>query len=295
MLSVHDLTKHYGKKVALQGVSFTLENGVYGLLGPNGAGKSTLIGLLTLNLRPTAGTVLWNNVPVTQIQRSYRQQLGYMPQQQTLYPGMTAGEYLDYMATLKGIKKAEAKAAIERSLEQVALGSFRNQKIRTFSGGMKQRLMLAQAVINKPSLLILDEPTAGLDPRQRIAIRNLIAELALDSIVLIASHVVSDVDLISREILLLKEGKLHRKASPQALYHELQGYVREIEISPSAAPALMKNCAVSVLRQETDTVWIARVIARPGEMLEGTIVHPTLEDVYLSFFGETQDVEADLL
>lgn len=295
MLTVQGLTKHYGTKAALRDVSFTLENGVYGLLGPNGAGKSTLIGLLTLNLRPTAGEILWDRVPVTQDPRRYRKLLGYMPQQQALYPGLTAWEYLDYMAALKGMKKAAAAAAITKALERVGLSSFRDQKIRTFSGGMKQRLLLAQAVLNKPTLLILDEPTAGLDPRQRIGIRNLIAELAKDSTVLIATHVVSDVDLISREILLLKEGTLIRKASRQALCKELKGRVREIEIAASAAPDLMRQHSVSALRQETEESWIARIVIKTGEPPIGAEAPPSLEDVYLSFFGETQDVETDLL
>ena len=262
MLTVQGLTKHYGKKAALRDVSFTLEKGVYGLLGPNGAGKSTLMGLLTLNLRPTGGEIFWNHIPVAQNQRSYRKQLGYMPQQQALYPGLTAWEYLDYMAALKGMKKRAAEAEMKRSLEQVGLSSFRNQKIRTFSGGMKQRLLLAQAVLNKPALLILDEPTAGLDPRQRIGIRNLISELAQESTILIATHVVPDVDLISREILLLKEGELIRKASRQALCRELQGRVREMTIPASGAFALMKESIVSALRQETEGEWIARIVMK---------------------------------
>lgn len=294
MLSVQNITKRYGKKTALRDVSFTLEKGVYGLLGPNGAGKSTLMGLLTLNLRPTSGNILWNDVPVSQARRHYRQQLGYMPQRQALYPKMTAGEYLDYMAALKGMKKAEANTAINASLERVGLSPYRTRRIRTFSGGMKQRLLLAQAVLNRPSLLILDEPTAGLDPRQRVAFRNLIAELAMDSTVLIATHVVSDVDLISREILLLKDGRLLRKATPNDLFQELLDQVREVEIAPSDAPAFMKNHSVSMLRQQSETAWVARVITRPGETLIGTPVRPTLEDVYLSYFGEQQDVEADL-
>ena len=295
MLTVQGLTKHYGKKAALRDVSFTLEKGVYGLLGPNGAGKSTLMGLLTLNLRPTGGEIFWNHIPVAQNQRSYRKQLGYMPQQQALYPGLTAWEYLDYMAALKGMKKRAAEEEMKRSLEQVGLSSFRNQKIRTFSGGMKQRLLLAQAVLNKPALLILDEPTAGLDPRQRIGIRNLISELAQESTILIATHVVPDVDLISREILLLKEGELIRKASRQALCRELQGRVREMTIPASGAFALMKESIVSALRQETEGEWIARIVMKAGETPIGTEVTPTLEDVYLSFFGESKDVETDLL
>ena len=184
---------------------------------------------------------------------------------------------------------------MKRSLEQVGLSSFRNQKIRTFSGGMKQRLLLAQAVLNKPALLILDEPTAGLDPRQRIGIRNLISELAQESTILIATHVVPDVDLISREILLLKEGELIRKASRQALCRELQGRVREMTIPASGAFALMKESIVSALRQETEGEWIARIVMKAGETPIGTEVTPTLEDVYLSFFGESKDVETDLL
>ena len=215
------VTKKYGDKVALDDISFTLEHGVYGLLGPNGAGKSTLMNLLTCNMEPTSGSIVWDGKLLSQVKKEFRAVLGYMPQQQAMYPTFTAAEYLSYIAALHGMNKKDAGEAIERVLCQVELSDVANRKIRTFSGGMKQRLFLAQAILADPKVLILDEPTAGLDPYQRIAIRNMIAEMAADRLILIATHVVQDVEHISKEVLLLREGQLVRKAPPQELCREL--------------------------------------------------------------------------
>ena len=178
-LAIKNLRKRYGDKEALKGVSFSLTPGIYGLLGPNGAGKSTLIGILTGNLKADSGTIFLNGKNIEKMGADYRKILGYMPQQQALYPSFTATGFLDYMSALKGMDKKTARKQIPEVLQMVELSEFGESKIKTLSGGMKQRLLIAQAILNNPDILILDEPTAGLDPKQRIALRNLISRIAV--------------------------------------------------------------------------------------------------------------------
>ena len=233
-LTFDALSKNYGKKQALIGFSAELTGGIYGLLGPNGAGKSTLMNILTGNLRQTAGEIRFNGAEIRSLGAAFRGRVGYMPQQQTLYPGFTAERFLLYMASLRRMPRARALERIDWALGAVGLSDVRGKTIRSLSGGMKQRLLLAQAILDEPDILILDEPTAGLDPRQRIAVRNLIAEIALQKIVIVSTHVVPDVEYVASELLLLSEGRLLRKASPAELTHELAG--RRSLPSPSCPP-----------------------------------------------------------
>ena len=247
-LEVKSLKKNYGEKEALKGVSFTLTNGVYGLLGPNGSGKSTLMNILTGNLKATDGEVFCDNQEIGKMGIKYRKLVGYMPQQQALYPDFTAMQFLSYIVALRGMKKQYAKKRIAYALNAVELSDVASKKIKTFSGGMKQRLLIAQAILDDPKLLIMDEPTAGLDPKQRVEMRNLISSLAKDKIVLIATHVVSDIDDISKEILLLKYGELIKIGTKEELV---------AEVSPH--------------------------IERPIKTTKSDI---NLEDIYLYYFGE---------
>lgn len=209
-LQLQQLNKHYGKKHALKDFSFTFQNGVYGLLGPNGAGKSTLMHLITDNLKPDkdGGQVLWDGTPIQKLGKHYRARLGFMPQQQELYANMTAQDFLDYLCALKGIPKKSAKIEIQRALEQVELSGDAAKKIGSFSGGMKQRLLIAQSLLGNPDLIAMDEPTAGLDPKQRVIIRNLTDRLGQDKIILISTHIISDIETIVDQILLIREGEL---------------------------------------------------------------------------------------
>ena len=216
-LELVELSKHYGKKHALKNFSFTFQNGVYGLLGPNGAGKSTLMNLITDNLKPDkdGGQILWNGNEIHKLGKTYRACVGFMPQQQELYDNMTAQTFLDYLSALKGISRKAAKQEIASVLEQVELSESANQKIGGFSGGMKQRLLIAQALLANPDLIVMDEPTAGLDPKQRVIIRDLTDRLGQDKIILISTHIISDIETIADEILLIREGTLltHGKVS----------------------------------------------------------------------------------
>lgn len=207
MLEIKSITKRYGKKVALNQVSVSLGEGVYGLLGPNGAGKSTLMNLLTLNLRADRGEILWEGRNVLEMGREYRRLLGYAPQQQGFYDSFSGRRFLGYMACLKGMRKAEAAREIPRVLDYVNMQEAADRAIGGYSGGMKQRILIAQAILGNPKIIVLDEPTAGLDPKERIRIREKIAEIAKEKTILLSTHVVSDVAPIAKEMILLKEGQ----------------------------------------------------------------------------------------
>lgn len=209
-LELVKLNKHYGKKHALKDFSFTFTDGVYGLLGPNGAGKTTMMHLITDNLRPDkdGGCVRWNGQPIGELGKDFRRQLGFMPQQQELYGNMTARTFLSYISALKCIPKKQAAAQIDSALEQVELSDAAEQQIGGFSGGMKQRVLIASAILGDPALIIMDEPTAGLDPKQRVMIRRLTQQLAENKIIIISTHIVSDIESIAKEIIMIQSGEL---------------------------------------------------------------------------------------
>lgn len=217
MLELCNISKKYKEKIALNDVSLKLDNGIYGLLGPNGAGKSTLMNIITGNLEPTEGTIKWEGKEVKELGSNYRSLLGYAPQQQGMYETFSGRIFLSYMATLKGIPKSSMEDEINRVLLYVNMVEKSNQKIGTYSGGMKQRILIAQAIIGNPKLVILDEPTAGLDPKERVRIRERIAELSKDKIILVSTHVVSDIESIAKKIILIKTGEIIDYANVRSL------------------------------------------------------------------------------
>ncbi|MCD7708640.1 MAG: ATP-binding cassette domain-containing protein, partial [Clostridiales bacterium] len=229
-LEIKKLSKSYGKIEALADMNATLTEGIYGLLGPNGAGKSTLIGMLTDTVRRTEGEILWDGEDIRSMGERYRGLVGYVPQYQACYPQFTLREYLRYMAALKGLdaKSEKTRAQIEELIEELHLGYAARRRLGGFSGGMRQRAMLAQALLGNPSLLILDEPTAGLDPSERIAMRNLIARIAKDKIVLLATHIATDVECVADRVLLLKKGQLIKDEKPIDLLDEVRPHIRLI-------------------------------------------------------------------
>ena len=220
-LKLTGLTKRYGQKVALDGFTYTFKEGIYGILGANGAGKSTLMNLITDNVHRDGGEILYGGTDVLKLGNDFRSLLGYMPQQQGLYESMTAETFLTYMARLKRIPGRNIKDEITRVLALTNLSNVRHAKIYSFSGGMKQRVLLAQAMLGEPKVLILDEPTAGLDPKERVRLRNYIFELSKNRIVLLATHIVSDIEAIAGDIILMKEGKIMLTGSPQELIASL--------------------------------------------------------------------------
>ena len=216
-LRIEHLTKEYGEKVALRDFTYTFTPGIYGILGANGAGKSTLMNLITDNVKRNEGQILWDGTDILKLGKRFRGKLGYMPQQQGMYNDFSARAFLRYMAQIKEIPKKQADDQIEQLLDVVNLREDAHKKVGGFSGGMRQRVLLAQALLGDPQILILDEPTAGLDPRERLRLRQYISDLSQDRIVFLTTHIVSDIESIAGDVLLMKQGELVRHGAPEEL------------------------------------------------------------------------------
>ena len=227
MIEIKKLKKNYGDFTALDELDLVLENGVYGILGANGAGKSTFLNLLTDNIKRTSGEILYNGTEILSLGVKFRRKVGYTPQLQGMYEDFSAGQFMRYIGSLKGMKHRECKAQTEKFLSLVGLKSVAHKKLGSFSGGMRQRVLLASAMLDNPEILILDEPTAGLDPEERIRLRNYIAEISESRMVLLATHVVDDIECIAHKVILMKKGKLLRFATPGELIGEISGKVGE--------------------------------------------------------------------
>ncbi|MBE6937823.1 MAG: ABC transporter ATP-binding protein [Ruminococcaceae bacterium] len=288
MLQLKNLSKSYGKKKALNRFSATLGTGVFALLGPNGAGKSTLMNIISGNLPPDSGRVLWNGEDTRKLGADFRNILGFMPQQQRLYDSFTGAEFLCYIGALKGLSKKEAASEAERCLNAVNMTEEAGKRLRAYSGGMKQRILIAQAIMGDPKLLIFDEPTAGLDPRERIRIKNLISRISADKTVIIATHVVPDVEYIAREALMLKKGNLIAHDSPANLCLQMEGRVFEVSCNADEAEYFLPRYCVSAISQSSNKTLLRILNETAPENCDARAVQPTLEDVYLWAFGDTE-------
>lgn len=292
-LTIDNITKSYGTNLALNGFTAELTPGIYALLGPNGSGKSTLMNILTDNLKADSGQVTYTDDAgktenTLEMGVRFREKLGFMPQYPGLYPNFTVERFLWYMASLKGMTKAEASKQIPEILAAVELDDVPRRKIGALSGGMKQRLTLAQAVLGDPEILILDEPTAGLDPKQRIAVRNFISKLALGKIVIIATHVVPDIEFIARDVIMLKKGVIADSAPPHELTRKIDGQVWIVPCRESEVTRMQDRYrVVAITRDEITSDLLLRVLSAEKPTEDSCHASPTLEDYYLTVFGES--------
>lgn len=285
-LSIERLTKKYGSKFAVNELSLNLNEGIYGLLGANGAGKTTLMRIICGVLTPTSGEVKLNGKNNINMGEEYRDLIGYLPQNFGYYPDFTAKEFMLYIASLKGLMPRFAKEKTKELLSMVGLESVVNRKIRTFSGGMKQRLGIAQAVLNDPQILVLDEPTVGLDPKERVRFRNLISNFSKGKIVILSTHIVSDVECIADEILIMKNGNVITKNSVEGLTKEIENSVWKCTVSESQEDYFCnKYCAVNLQHSRNGFVDL-RIVSHEKPMDNAINVPSSLEDLYLYYFQD---------
>lgn len=293
-LAIEDLTKDFQGFMAVDHVTYTMENGVYGLLGLNGAGKTTLMRMLCTLLKPTGGRIRYNGEDILAMGADYRKILGYLPQEFGFYPDFTVKDYLMYIASIKGVHKAVAKKRVSELIAKVGLSKVQDKKMKKLSGGMKRRAGIAQAMINHPEILILDEPTAGLDPNERIRFRNLLSELAQDRLVLLSTHIVSDVESIANEILLMKDGAFLHTGTPQEIIASMTDKIWNLTVPAGEAAKYNRDYKVANSRVVPEGMQL-RILSESRPHPEAQEEAPTLEDVFLSYMGEKAGEEDAVL
>jgi ABC-2 type transport system ATP-binding protein len=279
-LTIDHVSKRYGRNtLALQDFSLELGSGILGLLGPNGAGKTTLMSILATITKPTSGTIRWNGTDLAADQNAIRRVLGYLPQDFGVYPNLNAVEFLEYLAAVKGLDAASARRRIDELLNLVNLTDVRKRPLGGYSGGMRQRIGIAQALLNDPRLLIVDEPTAGLDPEERVRFRNLLSDLSGDRIVILSTHIVSDVEATATDIALISQGRLVAHAAPEDLLRAVEGKVWEWVVPSSELNAARQQYLISNTTRRSDGVHVRLLASQPPPGTNS--VAPTLEDAYL--------------
>lgn len=284
-LVIENVSKKFKNKWAVREFSVEMSDGVYGLLGPNGSGKTTLMRMIASILKPTSGRILLDDQDISTLDESYRDLLGYLPQEFGLYHNFTAERFLAYFASLKGLDKLEAKDKVDEVLELVNLADHKKKKTKTFSGGMKRRLGIAQALLNDPKILVVDEPTAGLDPKERIHFRNLISNISRERIVILSTHIVSDIEYIAKEIFIMDQGVLKERSDLTGLLSGLKNKVWEVNMTEAEFANLTGNYKVGNI-QRNETGIRLRLISEIKPTDQALEVPATLEDVYLYYFGE---------
>ncbi len=278
MLTVDSVTKYYGKKPAVENISLSLGNGLYGLLAPNGAGKTTLIKMLTTLLKPTSGEILYCGTPIEKLGASYRELIGYLPQQFGYYRGSTPVQYLEYLAALNGMPSKGLREKIESVIGQVGLSDSKKIKMKKFSGGMLQRVGIAQAIMSDPKILILDEPTAGLDPKERVRFRNIISAMSKDRTVILSTHIVSDIESIANRVIMIKDRQIFRDSTVPELSAELEGKVFEASVPDSEYERFEREYFVLSARQEQGSMAVRFYCESPAPYRPA---EPNLEDFFL--------------
>lgn len=283
-LSFENISKLYGDTVALQQIDLTLGSGVYGLLGPNGAGKTTLMRIMTDLLAPSTGRVLLDGQDIAVMGAAFRKKLGYLPQDFGVYPNFTAEQFLLYIARLKGLSKFEAKRQTDDLLHMVGLEDKKQKKLKGFSGGQRQRVGIAQALLGDPEILVLDEPTAGLDPEERIRFRGIISDLSQQKLVLLSTHIVSDLEAVANEIILLRKGVVLEMQKPASLLEQLNGQVWLVTVPAADEAALTKQYTCSNV-MHTDGKSVIRLLSKSAPRPDAVPTAPNMEDLYLYYFG----------
>lgn len=285
-LYIKHISKQYKDLTAVDDVSLRITPGVWGLLGANGAGKTTLMRMIAGIMKPTSGKILYDGIPITELKESYRDIFGYLPQEFGFYPEFTVKDYLEYVSVLKGLTPAGSKRKIKELLEQLTLSHVKNKKIAKLSGGMKRRVGIAQALLNEPEVLILDEPTSGLDPGERVRFRNLLSEFAHDRIVLISTHIVSDVEYIATQNAVMKGGKLLAQGTTEDLVKLVHGKVWTVRIPMNRLSEYEHKLQIVNIRNEDNGQISVRYLAEQPYSHDSSPVSPHLEDLYLWLFPQ---------
>lgn len=283
-LSIRDLTKRYGSLTAVNHMNVELHPGIIGLLGANGSGKTTLLRMLVDVLPADEGTILYDDLEISKHREKYLSEVGYLPQEIGMYPSFKVEEFLQYMGAIKGLSKDYIKQRINELLPLVHLDKVRKKRIKTLSGGMKQRLGIAQALLNDPNILILDEPTAGLDPKERNQFSRMLSQIAVDKIILLSTHIVSDVESIAYQIMIMKQGDLIAYDTSEHLLEAIRGKVKEITLPRSEANKLSKHCLICSQKESANEICL-RLIDEHNKV-EANVVEETLNDLYLYYFEE---------
>ena len=287
-LEFKHVTKQYSEVAAVREVNCVMEQGIYGLLGVNGAGKTTLMRMLCTIIQPSEGEILWNGKEIWKLGSAYREVLGYLPQEFGYYPDLNVYDYMMYISSIKGLKQAFANRRIKQLLEQVDMWKFRKRKMKHLSGGMVRRVGIAQAMLNDPKILVLDEPTAGLDPNERIRFRNLISELSENRLVLLSTHIVSDIEYIANEILLMKDGMLCYTGTSEELLSSMQERVWLCQVPRNMVENYMRKYLVGNIKT-TENGAELRIISKEQPMAQAVLTEKNLEDAFLLYFGEKSE------
>lgn len=284
-LEIKNLTKSYGKKNANNNITLTLENGVYGLLGPNGAGKTTLMKQIATLIKPTSGEIVYNGKNIYSNEDNYRGVIGYLPQEFGAYKNFSAKNFLKYVAALKGVDKREANNKIYELLKLVGLYEVRNKAVGKFSGGMKRRVGIAQVLLNDPKIIILDEPTAGLDPQERTRFRNLLSEISKDKVIILSTHIISDIESIAKETIMIKEGEIIMKGSHREILSDMNGKVYRIRTNDENQLAeIQQKFKVVNLQRGIDFTELRIVSDKVVSYANAEVIEPKFEDVYMFYF-----------
>ncbi|MCB2297431.1 ABC transporter ATP-binding protein [Clostridium tagluense] len=284
-LEIKNLTKSFGKKNANNNITLTLENGVYGLLGPNGAGKTTLMKQIVTLTKPTSGEIIYNGKSIYEKEDEYRNIIGYLPQEFGAYKNFTAKQFLKYVAALKGIDKNSASKKIDELLNLVGLYEVRNKAVGKFSGGMKRRVGIAQVLLNDPQIVVLDEPTAGLDPQERARFRNLIAEISKDKIIILSTHIISDIEAVARETIMIKNGSVIIKGNHKDILDGMNGKVYKITTNKeNEVMDIQRDYKVVNLQRGADITELRVVSDKMPLYASAESIEPRFEDVYMFYF-----------